>query len=196
MESEGAHPEWNVALEDVVRKEGEQSQALYWLHNHAANWAARRNDLLQIPSICLATVTGFLGATSEIPSYATGVMTLVVGLLNTLNSYYKFSQRSEGHKIIAQMYLKVYKNIEVELSLPAGQRTPADKLLAELRDRLARISETAPSLPRGTITAFKNHFKEPQTSVPIVANGLDVIRVFRDAPTRPNTPRPVVRLEI
>ena len=52
-------------------------------------------------------------------------LTRIVGVFNTINSYYKFSQRAEAHKITAQLYFKMYKNIETELALPIHQRTDA-----------------------------------------------------------------------
>ena len=184
------HPEWNEGLEMVVKKEGEQSESLYWLHLHAANWASKRNDWIQIPAILLATVTGFFSATSDmIPPIAIGAMSILVGALNTINSYYKFSQRAEGHRIASHLYLQTYKNIEVELSLPIEQRTAAEQLLKDLRDRMGRVSETAPPLPAASIAAYAAKFKEHKTSVPIIANGLSPIEIHR-APPRLATPRP------
>ena len=171
-------PTWSAALEKVVKREAEEAAAHHWLHEHASRWTGRRNDVLQIPSIILATVTGFISATADAPPVVVGALSLIVGTLNTLNSYFKFSQRSEAHRIIAQLYLKVYKNIQTELALPFEQRTPAEKLLADLRERMARIAETAPILPAASIAAFKGKFPEPKTAVPIVANGIEPVEIF------------------
>ena len=107
--------------------------------------------------------------------------------------------------MIAQMYLKVYKNIQLELALPPKQRTGAEPLLADLRDRLARISETAPTLPEASIKAFQTKFKEIRSAVPIVANGIDPVEIYvgpaEPLPTppiqlAPPSPRPNVRVEV
>lgn len=188
-EEEVPDAEWNPALESIIKKEGEHAQSFFWLHDRATRWAARRNDFLQIPSIILASVTGFLSATSELlPPVAIGALTLTVGVLGTLNSYYRFSQRSEGHRITAQLYLKLYKNLEVELSLPREQRTPAEALLKDLRDKMSKISETAPQLPEAVKDAYRQSFKEPATAVPIVVNGLDPIAIFSGGPGGPRSP--------
>jgi hypothetical protein len=170
--------QWNPYLEKLVKKEGEQSQALYWLHNESSKLATMYNDWIQIPGIILASITGFLSATSNIvPPIGIGAMSLIVGLLNTIISYYKFPQNAEAHKISAQLYLKMYKNIRTELSLPIKQRANANDLLQNIRDKLARITEIAPQIPNRVIKRFKRKFKLAQISKPIVANGLDPIEI-------------------
>jgi hypothetical protein len=172
------YEEWNLNLEQLVKKEGEQSQSLFWLHNEASKLAATYNDRIQIPGIILASVTGFLSATSNIvPPIGIGAMSLVVGVLNTINSYYKFSQAAEAHKISARLYLKMYKNIRTELALPVKQRANANILLQNIRDKLARISEIAPQIPNRIIDMYKKKFKDAKISKPIIANGLDPIDI-------------------
>jgi hypothetical protein len=174
-------PQWNEALENILKKEGEQAEALFWMHNQAAAWAARRNDLIQIPTILLATITGFLSATSDlVPPVGIGAASVVVGALGTINSYYKFSQRAEGHRITSLWYMKTYKDIECQLALPIHQRVEASALLKTLRDGMSRVSETAPALPEFAIAAFNKKFRGGTTSVPIVANGLDPIAIYRE----------------
>lgn len=170
--------DWNPDLEQVIKKEGEQSQSLYWLHNEASIWASKRNDSIQIPSIVLASITGFLAATSVlVPPVGIGGMSLAVGVLNTVSSYYKYAQRSESHRLTALLYLKIYKNIEVELALPVNQRVNAIMLLRDLRQNLARVAEIAPLIPSFAIDKYNRIFKTSPVSSPIVTKGIDVITV-------------------
>lgn len=173
-------PEWNHALEEILRKEGEQAEALFWMHNQASVLATRYNDFIQIPAIITATVTGFLSATSDlVPPVGIGALSVVVGILGTINSYYKFSQRAEGHRITSLWYMKTYKQIECQLALPVNQRANAEIFLRSLRDEMSRVSETAPVLPEAVIMKFKAQFKDGTTSVPIIANGLDAIKIWK-----------------
>jgi hypothetical protein len=181
--------EWNSDLEQVVKREGEQSQSLYWLHNEASTWSLARNDYIQIPTIVLASVTGFLSATSTlVPPIGIGAMSLTVGILGTLNSYFKYSQRSESHKVTAQLYLKTYKNIETELSLPVHQRENADTLLKELRHTMTRISEIAPPIPSNIIEKYNRIFKDSKVSAPIITNGIESIHVCKQDPSLNSIP--------
>lgn len=173
--------EWSPGLEEVLRKEGEESQGLFWLHNQSSLVATRNNDWIQIPSIILQTITGFLSATSGmVPAMALGSISVLTAIMSTVLSYYKFSAKAEAHRMSAQLYLKIYKKIEVELSLPYTQRTDPLKLLEEVREKLARVSEVAPDVPEIVIAKYKSNFSKGDTKAPIIANGLDKIVVYRE----------------
>lgn len=172
---------WNSALERVIAKEGEQSESLYILHNRASEWARKRNDSFQIPSMVLALTTGFLSATSDtVPPIAIGAMSLIVGILGAINNYFKYGQRAENHRMVAQMYLKIYKNIEIEMSLPIKERIDPDKLLPDLREKMSRIGELALPIPESVVRSFKEQFKDSITSKPLIANGLDPVNIYKE----------------
>jgi hypothetical protein len=116
-----------------------------------------------------------------VPPLALGAISVFTGVLSTLLSYYKFSAVAEGHRLVSQLYLKIYKKIEIELSLPIKQRANPQKLLDEIRDKLARISEVAPDIPETVVAMFKKNFKDGLTSKPIVCNGLDEIVIYKEA---------------
>jgi hypothetical protein len=189
---EGNIVEWSGGLEEVLRKEGEEAEGLFFLHNRSSVISTRNNDMINIPSIVLQTVTGFLSATGGmVPPLALGAVSVFTGILSTILSYYKFSAKAEAHRMCAQLYLKIYKKIEIELSLPPEQRIPPLKLLEEIRDKLARVSEVAPDIPESIIADFKTRFKEGETKKPIIANGLDRILVYV-RPTDAEKPRIVI----
>ncbi len=183
--------EWCDGFEVVLKKEAEQSESLFWLHNKASILAARNNDFIQIPAIILQTVTGFLSATGGLVNpMILGAASVTTGIMSTMLSYYKFSARAEGHRVCAQLFMKIYKKIEVELSLPVRQRENPQHLLDEVREKLARINEVAPDIPESVIQLYKQNFKDNTTSKPIIANGLDEIHIYRET----STPRIQVRI--
>jgi hypothetical protein len=172
--------EWGIGIEEVLRKEGEEAESLFWAHNRASVRASLNNDIINIPSIILQTVTGFLSATGGlVPPLALGAFSVFTGVLSTLLSYYKFSARAEAHRMSAQLYMKIYKKIEIELSLPPEQRVQANKLLEEVRDKLARVAEIAPDVPETVIAEYKVKFKDGEAKKPIIMNGLDRIKVYK-----------------
>ena len=186
--------EWSEGLEEVLRKEGEEAESFFWGHTRASVVASRANDMINIPCIILQTVTGFLSATNGlVPSLALGAFSVFTGILSTILSYYKFSARAEAHKMSAQLYLKIYKKLEIELSLPQGQRMAPLKLLEEIRDKLARVSEVAPPIPESVIAEYKVKFKDGAAKAPIIFNGLDVIKVHHRPDSVEDT-RPKVRI--
>jgi hypothetical protein len=190
---EGNIAEWSPGLEEVLRKEGEEAEGLFFLHNRSSVISTLRNDMINIPSIILQTVTGFLSATGGlVPPLALGAISVFTGILSTILSYYKFSAKAEAHRMCSQLYLKIYKKIEIELSLPPEQRLPPLKLLEEIRDKLARVSEVAPDIPESIIADFRKRFKEGETKKPIIANGLDKILVYV-RPTDAEKPRILIK---
>ena len=48
--------EWCDGYEVILKKEAEQSESLFWLHNKASLLATKNNDYIQIPSIVLQTI--------------------------------------------------------------------------------------------------------------------------------------------
>jgi hypothetical protein len=186
--------DWNTGLEEVLRKEGEEGAAMFFMHNRSSVLATRNNDIINIPSIILQTVTGFLSATGGlVHPLALGAVSVFTGVLSTLLSYYKFSARAEAHRMSAQLYLKIFKKIEIELSLPIEQRMPPVKLLEEVRDKLARVGEVAPDIPEVVLNEYKSKFHDGEAKKPIIANGIDKIVVYH-APEKPVVAAPMIRL--
>jgi hypothetical protein len=174
--------EWCEGIENVLKKEGEQAESLFILHNNASKVANNYNDFIQIPAIILQTVTGFLSATGGlVPPLALGAFSVFTGILSTLLSYYRFSAKGEGHRLVSQLYLKIYKNLEIELALPKEQRTSPTVLLDDVRDKLSKISEVAPEIPQSVIEAYRLKFKDSKSSKPLIANGLDEIDIYHAA---------------
>jgi hypothetical protein len=174
--------EWNEGFEMVLKKEAEQAESLFWLHNKSSTYQSKNNDYITIPSIILQTLTGFLSATGGlVPPLVLGGLSVFTGILSTLTSYYRYSAKAEGHRVVAQLYMKIYKNLEVELSLPVAQRTEPDKLLKDIREKLQRISEVAPDVPENIIKLYKHQFKNDDISHPIIANGIDPVNVYKES---------------
>lgn len=174
--------EWCEGIENVLKKEGEQAESLFILHNNASQVANSYNDFIQIPAIIIQTLTGFLSATGGlVPPLALGAFSVFTGILSTLLSYYRFSAKGEGHRLVSQLYLKIYKNLEIELSLPKEQRTSPTALLADVRDKLIKIAEVAPEIPQSVIDAYRLKFKDSKSSKPLIANGLDEIDIYQGA---------------
>jgi hypothetical protein len=181
MSNDDQDIEWNEGFEMVLKKEAEQAESLFWLHNKSSILQAKNNDYITIPSIILQTLTGFLSATGGlVPPLALGSISVFTGILSTLVSYYRFSAKSEGHRVVGQLYMKIYKHLEVELALPIAQRTEPDKLLKDVREKLQRIAEVAPDIPESVIELYKKKFKDNKTSHPIIANGLDPVKIYKD----------------
>lgn len=180
--------QWNDALEQLICNEAEKASGLSWLHNKAEAHYSRLANFLQIPVIVLSTITGFLsGATIEgLPNIALGAISISVGVLGTINSYFGFQRRAEGHKLGATQYSAIHKTLAIEMSLPRTQRQPPKVLLKLIKDELARLAEILPRIPDGIILLYKKEIisKSQDVEHPEITNGIHAVSAF-SSPTPP-----------
>jgi hypothetical protein len=141
---------------------------------------------IALPVIILSTIAGTgsiasqsLFGQSQTASIVIGVISLSVGVMNTISNYFGFAKRSESHRISAITYAKIHKFIVIELSLPRKERMKAKDMLKIIREQLERLAETSPQIPENIIKMFNDKFHD-QTNVskPEITNGLDPIHVY------------------
>ena len=189
--------EWSTQLEDILAQEGERCRGLSWLHMRAEIMTSQYNTYIQVPVIVLSTLAGtasvgssalFGDGNSQASSIAVGLVSIGVGILNTLGGFFAFAKRSESHRIAHLNYAKMSSKIAIELSLPRDERTPAEILLSHVRETMERMAETTPNCPQEIIDLFNAKFKkETGIALPTEVNGLHKIEVYR-APTHIETP--------
>ena len=182
------HLHWTPMLEDYFASTGEKAHCLSWVHKRAEELYSNRRTYIDLPVIVLSSVTGFLsvGTTSifagneEMASVLLGIMSLIVSVLNTTGSYFGWAKRTEGHRISAIHYAKLYRFISVEMSLPREERMSPHDLLKYVKDNYDRLAEVSPLLPQAVIRTFQEKFAhETDISKPEEANGLEKIVIYR-----------------
>jgi hypothetical protein len=84
-----------------------------------------------------------------------GLLSLLVSVLNTTGTYFAWAKRAEGHRISSIQYARLYRFLNIEMSLPREERmTPAD-LLKHTKDQYDRLQEVSPLIPPEVIAVFK-----------------------------------------
>ena len=183
---------WNDRLEQYFASSGEKAHCLSMLHKQSEALYSRRRNFIDLPVIIGSGVIGFLNAGSstmfedaKISSVALGVGSLVVGILQTINTYFNWAKRAEGHRISAIQYSKLYRFLCVEMSLPREERLSPSSLLKQVRDTYDRLQEISPMLPPEIIHDFKKKFaKTTDISKPEETNGLEKIEIYIENPLR------------
>jgi hypothetical protein len=116
---------------------------------------------------------------AKMSSIALGVGSLTVGVLQTVNTYFNWSKRAEGHRISAIQYSKLYRFLNIEMSLPREERMTPHELLKYTKDYYDRLQEISPLVPPEIIQEFKKKFeKDTEISKPEEANGLEKITIY------------------
>jgi hypothetical protein len=183
---------WTELLEAYFASTGEKAHCLSWIHTHAEGIYSFRRTWIDLPVIVGSGAIAFLnGASStlwsdpKMSSIALGIGSLVVGIWNSLGTYFGFAKRAEAHRIAAIHYAKLYRFLCVEMALPRSERMRPSDLLKFTKEQYDRLAETSPALPQGSIQAFRSRFsseKYSEISKPEIANGLEKIEVFIGPP--------------
>jgi hypothetical protein len=179
---------WSEPLELLIAQEGEKARGLAWIHQRAETFYSIRNNWIAIPVIILSTLSGtasvgssslFSGET-QISSIVIGLVSIGVGILNTISSYFAFSRKAEAHRIAYLNYNKLFQTVSVEMALPRAERDEPEHLLAQLRTTMERLAETTPTPPDAILISFNNRFKDEDKSIarPTETNGLHKIKVY------------------
>jgi len=177
---------YNSHLEQLVASEGEKALSYQWLHDQAEKVFSRWTNCIALPVIILSTLSGTaaigqstLFGDSPMSSVGIGLVSILVGILNTISQHFGVAKRAEGHRIASITYGKLYRLISVELSLPREQRMAADQFIKVVRDQIDRLAETSPPIPESIIAAYKARFAPLPTgiSIPECCNGLHKIDI-------------------
>jgi hypothetical protein len=183
---------WTERLEEFFASSAEKAHCLAVLHKQAEALYSGRKTFIDLPVIVGSAVIGFLNAGStsmfqdpKIASIALGVGSLVVSVLQTINAYFSWAKRAEGHRIGAIQYSRLYRFLSIEMSLPRDERLDPSALLKQTKDTYDRLQEISPLLPPGILREFRKMYdKETDISKPEEANGLEKVIVYRENPMR------------
>jgi hypothetical protein len=186
--------EWNDAIETLIKEQGEKALSYTWLHTKCEKKYSYANNFIALPVICLSTLAGSasiasnqLGDSKYIP-LGIGALSIIVGILSTINSYFSWAKRAENHRISALNYSKLYLFISIELSLPREKRMNPRDFIKVIREQIERLGEISPPIADDIIKEFRTEFdgKYENVSKPEITNGLVSIRVYKE-------PEPLVK---
>ena len=194
MDEETGDVSWNSQLERVISDEGERCLCFSWLHSKSEKRFSKLNTYISIPVIVMSTVAGSasIGSQSlfngsQAGNICIGLISLSVGVMNTVSSFFSWAKRSESHRIAAITYQKIYRFILIELALPRKERMAARDMLKIVRDQCDRMQETSPQIPEFVIQEFKDKFAKttPDLKKPEITNGLDPIIIYNESMASP-----------
>ena len=180
---------WSNALEELVASEGEKCRGLAWINQKAETYYSHRANAIAIPVIILSTLAGtasvgsssLFGNETMISSVVIGLVSIGVGVLNTISSYFSWARKAEAHRIAYLQYGKLFSIIREEMSLPRSERQEPEAILKQIRDGMERLAETTPSPPQSILDEFNNHFKDEDKTIsrPVEVNGLQKIKIYK-----------------
>jgi hypothetical protein len=185
----GNNVTWTVTLEDYFAQTGEKANGLAIMHKRAESIFTRRKTYIDLPVIVGSGAVAFLNAGSsslfsdhQLAATALGVGSLVIGILNTIGTYFGWAKRAEGHRMSGIHYAKLYRFINVEMRLPRDQRMQPGDFLKYVKDQYDRLAELSPLIPTSITRSFVQQMeKYKDISKPEETNGLNKITIFVDS---------------
>jgi len=184
--------EWSNDVEDFLKGIGERCACMAYLHNEGEKVYSKKAMYIDLPVIIFSTISGSLSLSAErifgpenekMASIGCGILSLGVGVLNTINSYFGFARSAENCKQCYIQYSKIYRFICIELKLPRNERVQANDLIRIIQEQYERLSEVGNNVPTAVLSKFKKKFHNSAITKPSIANGLDPIVIYgRDRP--------------
>lgn len=183
---------WTQQLEEYFASTGEKAHCLAWCHKKAEEKYSRLRTFIDLPVIALSSICGFLQVGAETmfsdaqaSAIGLGCLSLFTALLASTQTYFKFAQRAENHRLVAIQWSRLYRHLSVEMTLPRDQRKNPHDLLRDLQQKYDALQEISPLIPPDIIEHFKKTFsKEKDISKPEEANGLEKIIIYTENPMR------------
>lgn len=179
--------DYNSEFEQLLKENGEHSQVYSILHQMSYIKYKYRFDMLNIPSIILTAVIGFItgiGINYPYTGIILGASSVFVSIMKSITSYMKLNERSENHRICSLQFAQISNEIKIELSLRRKQRQPAKILLDVIKVKFKNLMEVAQLLDNDIIQQFRDkylmnqHYNESDISLPPVFSNIPGIKIM------------------
>lgn len=121
---------------------------------------------------------------SKLSSISLGVGSLILAIMQSINSYFGWARRSESHRVGSLHFARLFRFISIQMGLPREERMPPAALLKHVSESYDRLAETCPVCPPETIAEFKRRFggaSYADVARPPEVNGLERVLVFAEA---------------
>tara|TARA_B100000900_G_C20549484_1_gene704100 strand:+ start:435 stop:1511 length:1077 start_codon:yes stop_codon:yes gene_type:complete len=157
---------WHRQQEDILKDWSEQASCYRWMHMRAYLAYERKNFRFALPVIILSTITGTANfAQNSFPEeyrswvpLIIGFFNLTAGLITTISQFMKVAELMEGHRAASIAYAKISRNIAIELSLPAKERTTTGiDYIKKCRLDFDRLIEQTPIIPLNILSFFQKN---------------------------------------
>jgi len=191
---------WNSAHETLLASIGDKANCMRWMHTQSQLYYDRWNFWLTIPSVAFTALSGsacigltrFDAGAQATATIVVGAITIVSGIMTSINQILKSAQYSEGHRLASISYGKLFRVISNELALRRDQRTNAQEFLKVIRTEQDRLEESSPIIHGNIIRRFNEKVETNVTlEKPEIVGELDHIHVNMSSKPPPGIARQV-----
>lgn len=170
------------SLEELLKEEAQKCESMSILHHLAYRKFNKLSMGTNIPVIIISSVTGFLLPISifEQQDIFLGLLSLLCGIIKTLDSYFDFTKRTQTHYLTALAYKKISKFLMIQLGLDRMHRIKAEDLLNIILNDVESIINSEPDIPNDIILEFNKKYNIESSIKPsICCDKLTEIKIQR-----------------
>jgi len=161
---------WDDRVEHLYRTWLRRVAAAESGHRRMSGQMWNRYLALGIPVVVLTTIVGtsvFASlttngdgdpATSIKVRVIVGTVSLLAAVLSSLQTFLRYSVRSEGHRVAAMRYEALRRDMTKTLALPPGPRGDPVRELDSVRQRLDRYAKESPTIGERRWRALEKQF--------------------------------------
>lgn len=154
---------WSIENEEILVEWCDYAQCYRWLNYRAEQYYSFLHGFFTITTILLSTLSGaasFAQASYPVTyvPFIVGSANIFVGMINTLQQYFKVSEFKESHRVCEIAWGKLSRNILIEIAKSPKERMDATNFFKITRIEYDRLVETNPIIPDKIIQEFKNAF--------------------------------------
>jgi len=197
MDTVNENVHYSDELEQLIKDEAEMAYSYYLLHNLSFIYFNKLNNYINIPVMILSTITGSasvgsssLFGDSNMASIIIGLVIILLNSLQGVNTYFKYAQLAEAHKIASVSFIKISRFLELEMSLPRKERQDPNVILKVLKSEMDRLLETSPIIQPNIISQYNERYKEEKNKnikQPAIVNGLKSVIINKSIVETPTS---------
>jgi len=179
------HNGWTGELESLATEWADHAACYEWMHERSRQLLSTKNLRMKIPMIVLSTLTGtasfglgsFFGTdeySKTIAQMVIGSISILVGTIGTLDTFFQFAQSCEMHNTAAVNWGNFQRNIEFQMKLHPNERIEAMPFLKMMQNELNRLIEQSPSILNCILKEFQATFNDKKDlKKPAIVDGLE-----------------------
>ena len=167
--------DWTKSTEELLVSWADISLCYTWIFDKSYRSYNNVNYSFTIPIVIFSTITGTLSMSlsSIVPEaslmtgqFVIGAVNIFIGILSTLQNFFRYAQQSELHLSATRDWAKLHRNIKIELSIERQYRKPAEEFVRYARQEYERLLNTRPVIPSNILNDFKRLYKNSDVIKP------------------------------
>jgi hypothetical protein len=177
---------WDEKRESFAVAISNRYAAHVWLCNKTAERVSKRQNIIngvmaiimyilgasEIPTI----ITSYDSAAGRITIIAMGVLTIILGMIKTLNLKIKDDVKIGKHRWASSTYAKLSNDIRRLLQKDQADREPWQTFYDHIIDQDTEIQSSAPTIPKSIIKDYYNKMGEDAIKYPALFGDIQSIK--------------------